>query len=88
MDILSSSEDRVEDSGHFQMWIMFTPTGGHEVPLRSVNWYWNGTAIRISNGWMLQSNPGDHSVDPGSQPTEEYPLWKSILDINHYVPVY
>jgi hypothetical protein len=53
-------------------WLMFTPNGGHRVPLKRVDWHWSGTAI---NGlsWILTSQ--DNNANPPGVDTEAYPQW-------------
>jgi len=77
---LGSQFIRATGSGSFQMWMMFRPNlPGEWVPLRAVNWYWNGSATNGPGGWSLESVSGDHSVNPTDFETETYPLWKSLF---------
>jgi hypothetical protein len=62
-------------SDSFSTWLMFTPTGGHRVPLRKVAWAWNGEGS--APNWTL----GTHS-DPSptiSGYIEDYPYWITIV---------
>ena len=74
---------RVDASDAFQMWLMFTPTGGQRVPLRAVDWSWWGFATNGPSGWALGS--GTNSVNPTDYPTETYPSWKSQLVKDPYI---
>ena len=69
------SENAVSNS--FTMWLLFLPSGPNtiQVPLRAVNWYWEGSATNGPSGWVIESGTVSHSIDPASYPTEQYPYW-------------
>ena len=46
----------------FKMWLMFKPTGGQWIPLRTVTWNWSGTALLSGTNWVLAS--GSWSTNP------------------------
>jgi hypothetical protein len=71
-------------SGNFEMWMMFLPAGGHQVPLRAVNWSWSGSATNGPSGWGLQS--GNNSPNPSDFETEDYPLWNSSAKDAQFIP--
>ena len=79
----SSGYVRASALDNFDMWMGFRPTGGHWVPLRVVNWYWSGSATNGPGGWALESDAGDHSINPQDVETENYPLWKSDINDVH-----
>lgn len=73
---LSSGYNCIIASDKFTMWLMFKPTDGRWVPLRMVNWHWNGTASLSGTNWVLTSsswstNPPD--ADAGAT----FPQWNS-----------
>jgi hypothetical protein len=69
-----------------EMWMMFQPPGGMWVPLRAVQWHWNGAACKGANGhWALCGNP-DHSTNLSDFDTEDYPVWKSNAKNSHWNP--
>ena len=60
----------------FQMTMMFDPPGGGmRVPLKSVNWSWNGNAHTTNglDGWVVSGSGNVNS----NYDTESYPQWKS-----------
>jgi hypothetical protein len=59
------------------MWLMFTPDGGHRVPLSKVNWHWSGTATRSGTIWTLA--PSDNNTNPPGVDTEDYPAWTNNI---------
>ena len=78
------NELRVSVNETFQTTLMFQPTGGHRVPLMSVDWFWNGSATNGPNGWGLSS--GDNSHNPLGSPTETYPAWTENIKPLKYIP--
>jgi hypothetical protein len=48
------------------MWLMFTPDGGHRVPLNRVDWHWSGAATNTGTSWSLTS---DHNAKPSGTDT-------------------
>jgi len=62
----------------YNMWLMFTPSGGHVVPLRVVNWGWYGTGILTNSNWVLISNPNPNPNPPDSDALN-YPIWTNTL---------
>ena len=83
---LLSGYNQVDGSGTYMMWMMFTPDGGHEVPLRIVGWHWSGSATNH------QDSSGDHWTGGGSghadsnDETEDYPEWKSDVRNKQWIP--
>lgn len=74
--------DQVSYSEDFTMWLMFMPDGGQWVPLRKVNWHWDG-AGSLGTNWVLTS-----SHDPGN-PSDtnsfDHPQWDwNAADTNHF----
>jgi hypothetical protein len=69
-------------SENFETWLMFTPDGGHPVPLRAVNWFWSGSATNGPDGWGLSSSSDNHSHNPTDFETETYPFWKD--NVTHF----
>ena len=55
------------------MWLMFTPDGGHRVPLNRVDWYWSGIATNNGTTWSLTTH--SNNTNPAGVYTEEYPSW-------------
>jgi hypothetical protein len=46
------------------------------VPICVTNWWWSGDASLDVNGmWRLNNSPDDHSPDPGSVNTTDFPTW-------------
>jgi len=62
--------------------MMFTPDGGHRVPLRAVDWHWGGSATNYpdysGDHW---SGGGSGGVDSNDE-TEDYPSWKDTMNPN------
>jgi hypothetical protein len=78
-DPADDSAVRVEASDRFRMYLMYTPDGGMRVPLRAVDWYWQGVGARGQSGWTLLD--GSNSINPEDFPIEEYPFWKDKVCI-------
>jgi hypothetical protein len=70
---------------HFEMWMMFQPSGGICVPLRAVNWYWSGSATNIAGTWTLQAG-ATNSVNLNDFPTTAFPAWNGPFLPGTYVP--
>jgi hypothetical protein len=67
----------VSYSDHFSMWLMFQPQGGQWVPLRVVNWNWNGIGT-LSNGvWNLTSS--SNAVNPTDSDSTTHPTWTTNI---------
>ncbi len=77
------SEFRVNDT--FTMWLMFQPPGSGSifVPLRSVEWFWNGTAVNNA-GWSFTG--GSSSINPTSSESATLPEWTNGILPGYYVP--
>ena len=61
-------------SDKFTMTMMFSPPGGGmKVPLRAVDWSWNGTATNSPSAWGIQSGSG--APDGSDYRVEDYPQW-------------
>jgi hypothetical protein len=60
----------------FKMWLMFKPTGGQWVPLRTVTWNWSGTAILSGSNWTLIS-PSWSTNPPDADAGATFPQWNS-----------
>jgi len=67
------------------MWLMFKPDGANSiwVPLRKVWWYWRASATKVNGQWQLDEG-SDHSVDPASTDTTEYPTWTYNIAMNDW----
>src|SRR5205085_7415543 len=65
----------------FTMWLMFKPstTGAIYVPLRKVDWSWNGTANRFFCSWTLGSISG-HSNNPTDADATTFPQWTTNIN--------
>jgi hypothetical protein len=58
----------------YAMHLMYKPTGtAIWVPLRKVEWYWSGHAVRNGANWNLESS--SHSTNPGSVDWTTPPTW-------------
>ena len=57
---------------------MFTPTGGHRVPLSRVDWHWSGTATNTGTSWNLIAP--DNNANPSGVDTEDYPAWTNNVN--------
>lgn len=78
------AECRIHDD--FIMLLMFKPPGNGSifVPLRSVGWFWEGTAINNA-GWTLA--PGStSSINPTSSETATLPEWTNSIVPGYFVP--
>jgi hypothetical protein len=78
---------KLVQSDTMTMTLLFTPTNGIPVPLRSVNWYWSGTATNDpsgTNGWGLEN--GTNTVNPPDTNTEIYPIWNSNITNRMWSP--
>jgi uncharacterized Zn-binding protein involved in type VI secretion len=82
LDIFPSNYVSVTGSGTFNMWMMFTPSGGVSVPLQVVNWSWSGSATNNGTGWSLVPGSATNSPNPAGQDTENYPLWINNITNN------
>ncbi len=83
---LESEHLRYEVSDSYRMWMMFKPNlPGVWVPLRAVNWGWNGIVTNGPSGWVLQTSPNSCYVD-SVEDTEEYPTWKSQIQNCFWAP--
>ena len=61
------------DTRDFGMWLCFTPTGGHWVPLRFIGWHYTAEAYLSGEQWngpVNSSNPVNSNME-----TENYPFW-------------
>jgi hypothetical protein len=64
----------------FNMWLMFKPDiGAHSVPLKMVDWKWNGYGVLSGAQWILTSNPNPDS-NPVALETLVYPSWTNWID--------
>lgn len=75
---------RASAADGFETWLMFTPTGGHRVPLRALNWSWSGSATNSPSGWGRAS--GGNSPNPTSFETEGYPAWTDNISHSYWTP--
>jgi len=69
-------------SGDFKMYLEFQPPGGIWVPLRVVNWNWNGIAIRSGTNWVLTTAPHP-DPNPSDSDATTFPSWTSIFTNHH-----
>jgi len=63
----------------FDMWLMFqAASAAHKVPLKMVDWKWNGNGSLSNGNWILNSNP---QPDPHPTVAESYtyPSWTNIM---------
>jgi len=79
----------VSYSEDFTMWLMFKPDGDNAqwVPLRKVNWHWDGAGSLVTNGlavnWVLTNtnNPGN----PLDTISFDHPQWDwNANNTNHF----
>jgi len=73
---LETDWDKVTVNDSATMWFIFKPSGAGAiwVPLRKVDWSWEGTAHRVQgNEWTLDT--ADNSENPSSVDTTEHPQW-------------
>jgi hypothetical protein len=66
---------------NFTMWLMFQPSGGVMVPLRMVNWSWNGTGTFNGVTGSVTSSNAVANLD--SDATGNYPAWTDNVT-NHF----
>jgi hypothetical protein len=71
----------VSFTNNFTMWLMFQPSGGVVVPLRMVNWSWNGTGT--FNGVTGSVTSSNAVANPDSDATDNYPVWTDNVT-NHF----
>jgi hypothetical protein len=66
------------DRADYSMWLMFTPTNGHKVPLKRIDWNWNGCGVLTNGDWILTSDP---RPNPSPMPSEsyDYPTWTNNI---------
>jgi hypothetical protein len=57
-----------------QMWLMFQPTNGGWVPLRTVSWYFSGSATNSGTNWTLFP-PAWSTNPPDSNAAGAFPIW-------------
>jgi hypothetical protein len=67
---------QVTATNSFEMWLMFKPTGGQWVPLRTVNWNWSGTASLSGTNWVLNGNGWSANPTDADAGTT-FPQWNS-----------
>jgi hypothetical protein len=68
-------------TNNFTMWLMFQPSGGVMVPVRTVNWSWNATgAFNGVTGNVISSNS---VANPDSDAIGNYPIWTDNVT-NHF----
>jgi hypothetical protein len=78
----------VKTADSFTMWLMFQPSGGQPVPLRTVSWSWSGTAVLTNtpdtngNYWVLTSSTNTPS--PTDSDSTTHPEWTDNVT-NHFV---
>jgi hypothetical protein len=71
--VMGSDIIQADLSESFEMTMMFNPPGGGvRVPIRAVDWSWNGLGTVESGGAT-----GSGSPDGPDLPTEKYPQWNS-----------
>jgi hypothetical protein len=71
---------QVSESDSFTTWLMYQPSGGVWVPLKSYSWNWSFTSqwSKSHNQWNLwRANPAPTSGDPGytGAVTSTFPQW-------------
>ena len=62
---------------NFSTWLMFTPYGGHEVPLKKLNWGWSGVGTWSGSNWILSST--NVTADSSGADALSYPHWTNIV---------
>ena len=60
----------------FGDWLMFQPSDGQWVPLRRVDWSWEGSAALSSGTWSLTSS--NHTIGAVVD-TTQYPWWTNNI---------
>ncbi|HEU6449457.1 MAG TPA: hypothetical protein VFV23_13575 [Verrucomicrobiae bacterium] len=71
-----------EAADDFTTWLMFTPDGGHAVPLKKVNWHWSGTG-EWSNGDPILTDHDEGTSGPID--AIDYPSWtNSLSNLDHF----
>ena len=69
---------KVSDSGSYQAFLMFQPSGGIAVPLKLIKWNWSGVATSDTNGnWTLISS--NAVVTANNQYTTTFPIWTNVV---------
>ena len=71
-------------SGDFTMWLEYRPSNQDQwVPLRKVNWRWDGEGTLSGTTWVL----GDHhNPVVSNDDTEDYPAWDHIITAPAVIP--
>jgi len=73
----------VNRQDNMQMWLMYKPNGGQWVPLRKVNWGWNGSGTLSGGGWHLSVNQPSPNVGNDTD-TKQPPEWTT--NVTGYFP--
>lgn len=76
--ICYNGDYKVTDSGSYQMFLMFQPSGGIRVPLKLAEWNWSGTGNADTNGvWTLGST---NAPPPSGGDTTIFPVWTNVVN--------
>jgi hypothetical protein len=76
---------KAEEGDSMGMWMLFKANSGDcLVPLRVVNWSWSGSATNGPSGWQLET--GNPANSPSDSDTETYPLWRSNVTDDQWIP--
>lgn len=84
---LNCDEKARSVNDQFKTYIVYQPTNGIWVTLRSVNWYWNGAATNTASAncsWIRVS--GSASANPTSSDDTELPIWSGNIPDLVYGP--
>jgi hypothetical protein len=74
---IPSNFETLSESNAFSMWLEFKPDGGIWVPLRVVDWDWNGNATKAGTNWVLTTNPNP-DPNPSDSDTTIFPSWTKV----------
>jgi hypothetical protein len=67
----------VSRSDSYEMYLMFKPSGGQWVPLKTVNWNWGGVGTNAIGVWSLSSHTNSTNLSDADAGT--YPIWTQNL---------
>ncbi len=73
---LLNGYNEVTVTNRFKMWLMFKPTGGLWVPLKTVTWNWSGTALLSGTNWVL-ANRSWSTNPPDADAGTIFPQWNN-----------